>query len=237
MAVQLLIAIPNYKDSVAGKFLDCFLRLSVHLARKFAPGELQYMRIGLTYIDIARNKIWLHARQCGAQNLLCLDDDMTFTPETFETLWNTPGDIVSALYFVRGEPPTSPAMYRQGADGSYQPILTYRQNDVLPVDAVGMGFALIRKPVLDAMAAPFTRDSSKGEDIVFCERARAAGFSVAVNTGAKAGHLFTYPFEINETNAGGTVADLYRAMTRPAEAGRHGGSVGAGFSQPEDTSG
>jgi len=212
MAVKLLIAIPNYRDSVPGKFLDSFVRLAVHLARRFAPGELQYMRIGLVYIDIVRSKIWTHARECGAENLLCLDDDVTFTPETFDTVWNTPADVVSALCFARREPPTTPLMYRRAADGSYGAILSYRQNEVVPVDAVGMGFTLIRKPVIDALPAPFVRDSAKGEDIVFCERAKAAGFSVVVNTAAKCGHLYTYPFEINEANAGGSVDDLYRSL-------------------------
>lgn len=229
MAVKLLIAIPNYRDQVPGKFLDSFARLSVHLARRFGPGELQYMRIGLMYIDIVRTKIWNHARECGAENLLCLDDDMTFTPETFDIVWNTPGDVVGALAFLRREPPTTPSMYRRAADGSYQPVLSYRQNEVVSLDAVGMAFTLIRKQVIDALPAPFVRDSAKGEDIIFCERAKAAGFSVVVNTAAKCGHLYTYPFEINEANAGGSVDDLYRSLD-PASP-----PLTNGFPRPEET--
>jgi len=212
MAVKLLLAIPNYRDHVAGKFLDSFVRLMAHLTRKFGPGEMQYMRIGLMYIDIARMQVWNHARDIGAENLLFIDDDMTFTPELFETVWNTPADVVSALAFVRREPPTFPAMYRRAEDGSYKPILSYPQNTILPVDGVGMAFTLIRRPVIEALRAPYVRDSSKGEDIIFCERAKAAGFSVVVNTAAKCGHLYTYPFEINEANAGGAVEDLYRSL-------------------------
>ena len=227
MSVKLLIGIPNYRDSVTGRFLDCFARLAVHAGRTFAPGELQYMRVGITFIDIARNAIWLAAQKCGAENLLFLDDDMTFTPEMFDALRATSGDIVSALCFVRAQPPTRPAMFRRRDDGHYESILSYQQNTVMPVDATGLAFTLIRKPVLDALEAPFTRESSKGEDITFCERARAAGFTVAVNTGVKVGHLFTFPFEINETNAGGAMEDLYRAMDPAAP------PVPNGYPRPE----
>jgi hypothetical protein len=211
MAVKLFLAIPNYRESVSGRFLDCMTRLSVHLARRFGPGELQYMRVGLMYIDIARNMVWEQARKCGAENLLCIDDDMTFTPEIFDTLWDTPGDVISALYFIRRQPPTAPCMYLKSDAGPYLPIPTYPQDTVMEVDAVGLGFALIRKPVLDALKDPFTKETRRGEDIIFCEKARAAGFSVQVNTAAKAGHLITLPIEINESNASHAASDLLRA--------------------------
>ena len=97
MPSKLLIAIPNYGNNAPGLFLDSMVRLMTHLARKFGPGEIDYMRIGLMYIDIARNMIWDEARKRQTEALLCLDDDMTFTPQTFEAVWNTPGDVVSGL--------------------------------------------------------------------------------------------------------------------------------------------
>jgi hypothetical protein len=211
MAVKLLVAIPNYRESVSGHFLDCMVRLTVHLARRFSPGELQFMRVGLMYIDAARNMVWQQAQKCGAENLLCIDDDMTFAPETFDALWDTPGDVVSALYFIRRQPPTLPCMYLKSETGRYLPIPTYPQNTVMDVDAVGLGFTLVRKPVLDALRDPFTKYIRVGEDIVFCEKARAAGFKVLVNTAARAGHLITLPIEINEANAGREFGDLLRA--------------------------
>src|SRR6185295_6603642 len=58
MPSKLLIAIPNYGNNAPGLFLDSMVRLMTHLARKFGPGEIDYMRVGLMYIDIARNMIW-----------------------------------------------------------------------------------------------------------------------------------------------------------------------------------
>jgi hypothetical protein len=48
------------------------------------------MRVGLMYIDIARNMIWDEARKRQTEALLCLDDDMTFTPQTFEACGTRP---------------------------------------------------------------------------------------------------------------------------------------------------
>ena len=212
MSVKLAIAIPNYRESVSGRFLDCMVRLTAHLASRFGPGELEYIRVGFLYIDVARNMAWQRAKQCQAESLLCIDDDMTFTPETFDVLWSTPGDIVSALYFIRRLPPTKPCMYKKAVSGFHEPITSYPQDALLEVDAVGLGFALIRKPVLDAFVNPFDKYPNKGEDIVLCEKARAAGFTVTVNTTARAGHLMNIPVEIDETNAGGAVDSLFRPV-------------------------
>jgi hypothetical protein len=214
MSVKLAIAIPNYRESVSGRFLDCMVRLTAHLACRFGPGEIEYIRVGFLYIDVARNMIWQRAKRCHAESLLCIDDDMTFTPETFDVLWSTPGDIVSALYFIRRLPPTQPCMYRKAASGLHEPISAYPQNATLEVDAVGLGFALIRKPVLDALVDPFDKYPKKGEDIVLCEKARAAGFTVTVNTAARAGHLMNIPVEIDASNAGGTVDSLFRPVAK-----------------------
>jgi hypothetical protein len=214
MSVKLAIAIPNYRESVSGRFLDCMVGLTAHLACRFGPGEIEYIRVGFLYIDVARNMIWQRAKRCQAESLLCIDDDMTFTPQTFEVLWSTPGDIVSALYFIRRLPPTQPCMYRKAASGLHEPISSYPQNATLEVDAVGLGFALIRKPVLDALVDPFDKYPKKGEDIVLCEKARAAGFAVTVNTAATAGHLMNIPVEIDASNAGGTVDSLFRPVAK-----------------------
>jgi hypothetical protein len=106
MAVKPLMAIPDYRDSVKGKFLDSFVRLTVHLARQYAPGELQYVRIGLVYIDIVRSNIWNDPRECGAENLLWPDDDIT-SPYPFEISEANAGGSVDDLYRLL-DPATPP---------------------------------------------------------------------------------------------------------------------------------
>ena len=202
MPTKLLIAVPNYTQRVSGLFLDAMIGLTAHLARRFAPGEIDYVRSGLVYIDITRNAAWERARKQQVDALLCIDDDMTFTPATFDGLWTTPGDVVSALYFQRRPPPTAPCMYHRMKNGRHSAVMAYPAHEVIEVDAVGFGFVLIRKPVLDALENPFNIQTGVGEDIAFCERAKAAGFRILVNTGARAGHILTDPIVIDESNAG-----------------------------------
>src|SRR4029453_1449062 len=199
MPSKLLIAIPNYGNSAPGLFLDSMVRLMTHLARKFGPGEIDYIRIGLMYIDIARDMVWEEARKRGTENLLCIDDDMTFTPDTFEAVWNTPGDVVSGLYFQRRQPPTAPCMYERMPNGHHSAVMAYPKDEVIEVDAVGFGFFLTRKPATHALAHPLNPQAPKGGDIAFCENAKAAGFSVKVNTAAKVGHILTVPLIIEES--------------------------------------
>ena len=93
-------------------------------------------------------------------------------------------------------------MYQRMPNGHHSAVMAYPKDAVIDVDAVGFGFVLIRKPVIDALEHPFTTKTSKGEDIAFCENAKAAGFSVKVNTAAKVGHILTVPLIIEESNAG-----------------------------------
>ena len=202
MPTKLLIAVPNYTERVSGLFLDAMIGLTAHLARRFAPGEIQYSRSGMIYIEMTRNAAWDRARAQQAEALLCIDDDMTFTPATFDALWSTPGDVVSALYFKRKKPPTAPCMYYRMKNGKHAAVMTYPPGAVIEVDAVGFGFVLIRKPVLDVLESPFTRTMDAGEDIAFCVTAKAAGFAIRVNTGARAGHILNEPLVLDESNAG-----------------------------------
>ena len=92
--------------------------------------------------------------------------------------------------------------YQRMPNGRHSAIMAYPKNAVIDVDAVGFGFVLIRKPVIDALENPFQTATGKGEDLAFCENAKAKGFSVKVNTAAQVGHILTVPMIIEESNAG-----------------------------------
>jgi len=65
-----------------------------------------------------------------------------------------------------------------------------------PVDWVGAGALLVRRPVLEKMAPGpwfWPDETGDGEDITFCLKARAAGFRVYCDGRAQVGHLQTAP--------------------------------------------
>jgi hypothetical protein len=50
---------------------------------------------------------------------------------------------------------------------------------------------LVRRDVLEAVGYPWFLNSDRSEDIVFCEKARAAGFTVHANVACRLGHILT----------------------------------------------
>jgi len=95
--------------------------------------------------------------------LLMVDDDMTFPPDTLSRLRdNEPNwgyDVVGAFYTFRVWPP-KPLTYKLMEQPPeplsfrgdwFNPQLGVKEGQVVPVDAVGFGFTLIRREVLEAM--------------------------------------------------------------------------------------
>ena len=76
-------------------------------------------------------------------------------------------------------------------------------NSIVPVDAVGLAFTLVKRHVFESMLNEHGPEytvwfdwgkHSEGEDIRFSRRCRQAGFSMAVDSGVKIGHAGRYVF-------------------------------------------
>ena len=120
--------------------------------------------------------------------------------------------IMGGLCFRR-TPPYAPTLYmrKNPTDGPYR-FLEKWDTDIVEVDATGMAFVLISKSAINAiatqmngedtemppfelrdrMAAPpafFNWTGRMGEDLRFCQDAKAAGVRIFVDTRIKVGHL------------------------------------------------
>lgn len=167
--------------------------------------------IGGAYIDRNRDAIVRGFLEGDEEWLLMLDADMVWEPEQVYELLDSahPTDrpIVGALYFSGGRAggPIYPLIGDLRDDGR----TTWRQDYRLglePCDATGGGFLLIHRTVLEAVGEanaltveghpnplPWFADDivageQRGEDVVFCYRARDLGFPVYVNTRVDVGH-------------------------------------------------
>lgn len=143
--------------------------------------------------------------------LLMVDADEVLTTATFDKLVAAAHDkdrpIVGGLYFGAWDndgliPTPVPIMFRmQGM--KYATIHDYPADTLIDVDAAGTGCLLIHRRVFEAFRADATEDegpnwcffqdgpvagSWHGEDMLFCLRARAAGFPIVVHTGATLPH-------------------------------------------------
>jgi len=152
------------------------------LCNSTPPLDTPIVNVKSSIIAIARNNAVKRARQLAADYLFFLDSDMVFPRTTLHRLLIHRKDIVGATY-PRRVPPYS-------ALGSALEINP-------TCDAVGLtemkhmptGCLLIRMAVFDALSEPhfrFLSDESTGvvfgEDYVFCDRAREAGFRIWCDT-------------------------------------------------------
>jgi hypothetical protein len=116
----------------------------------------------------------LEAMHGRADYTLWLDSDMEFPPETLGQLLSHDKDVVGASYLRRGEPNDLLGVPEEGAIQTTG-LARFRR---LPA-----GIMLVKRGVFDKVGRWQVHedpDPSKclGEDVIFCEKAREAGFEI-----------------------------------------------------------
>lgn len=141
--------------------------------------------------------------------LLFVDDDMVFAPDAIGRLVaardEIDADIIGGLCFRRSEP-HQPTLYmrERPTSGAYN-FLERWDSDIIEVDATGMAFVIIHRRVFEAIAGSkmpplekrvklgppkfFRWDGAIGEDLRFCQDAKAAGCRIWVDTRIEIGHI------------------------------------------------
>lgn len=143
--------------------------------------------------------------------LLFIDDDMVWEPDAIRKLVETreelDADILGGLCFRRSAP-HFPTMFMRETPtaGGYNFLETWT-DDVIEVDATGMAFVIIHKRVFERIAGGpmpayeervregggppnfFRWEGSLGEDLRFCQDAKAAGCRIFVDTRIEVGHV------------------------------------------------
>lgn len=133
--------------------------------------------------------------------ILWLDSDNLLGFEGFSRLLSDNGDMVSALYYTK-KPPHHPVILKNAQAGGLKEWAdVFPENSLFEADAAGLGCMLMKWQVAQRMLSlhefPFEYLKVKGstgshylsEDIVFCDRAREAGFRLHVDSRVKSGHI------------------------------------------------
>jgi len=156
-------------------------------------------------LDLNRNRLVRAAQDLGADLILFLDADMVFPqdliPRLIQGLAKTEAKtgILSALYFKKAAPHQPvPSWKNVAADEQLMNPIRYGP-DRRPVacDVVGMGAALVRREVFEAIPPPWfeyeryqkTGEATVTEDVTFCRKVKAAGFEILVDPSLICGHL------------------------------------------------
>lgn len=151
-------------------------------------------------VDQARNdlvgRVLMDPKLKDVTHLLWVDDDMIFPQDAFARLLAHDLPVVGGLCHARHPPIYSPILlYKDPANGTYSYRFDFPQG-LVEVDGTGGAFLLVKREVFEAIEekfptageGPFT-NSGQGEDVSFCERAKACGYKIFVDTTLDIGHV------------------------------------------------
>ena len=150
----------------------------------------------------SRNLISLYAIENKFDNVLWLDSDMMFPPNTLTKLEAYDEDMVTGLY-VRRHEDVEPVLYDElkepvrNKDGYLEkkihPYVDYPQNSFFPVAGCGLGCCLtsvhLLKEVWDHFGPAFAPYAWAGEDISFCHRVNQLGYQIYCDSSISCGHI------------------------------------------------
>lgn len=130
--------------------------------------------------------------------LWIMGDDHTFSPDLLVQLGHLDRDIVVPLC-SRRVPPLVPVWYgKETSPGRFAPINWFDlpKTGLMELGAAGNAGMLVRRRVFETLSDPWfelgkTDSEELGEDLYFCKKARAAGFTVQGSVDHLLHHLTT----------------------------------------------
>jgi len=143
----------------------------------------------------ARNDLCHQTLRDGHSHLWFMDDDHAFPPQMLNKLLAHDKPLVSPICLTRVHP-FKPVQYTERNEDNalqYLPIpLSKADTDgLVEIQAGGCAGMLIRRDVLEAIEPPWFEYADRSEDIIFCEKAKAAGFDLYADLSLRLGHVTT----------------------------------------------
>lgn len=151
----------------------------------------------------------------NCSHILFIDDDMTFDYNAIVDITKTDG-VVMAFATHKSMPPHAIVLEKlesnEGlpphvAESMYGALKHVPENELIEVDAVGLGFTVISRGVLEDLIDEYGIEYTDwlewgknrvGEDVRLSQKVRGLGYSLHVDTGVKVGHIGEFPIGWNE---------------------------------------
>jgi len=185
-------------NGIVGIIANDFARVSIFTACVFKlevpDGWKKEMLIGGDWCG-ARNDLCQQTLRDGHSHLWFMDDDHAFPPQMLHKLLAHDKPLVSPICLTRVHP-FKPVQYterNEDNDLQYLPIPLSKANTdgLVEIQAGGCAGMLIRRDVLEAIEPPWFEYADRSEDIIFCEKAKAAGFDLYADLSLRLGHVTT----------------------------------------------
>jgi hypothetical protein len=170
----------------ASLFTACIFKLDV------PEGWQKEMLIGGDWCS-ARNDLCRMLLNSDHQHLWFMDDDHAFPRGFLLKLLAHEKDLVMPICLTRTHP-FAPVQYTtKVGPNQYLPIpLSESDKDgLVECEAGGAAGMLIHRRVIEAIEPPWFEYADRSEDIIFCEKAKAAGFKLYADLDARLGHITT----------------------------------------------
>jgi len=171
----------------ASLFTACIFKLDV------PDGWRKEMLIGGDWCDARNSLCRLVLEQGDTEYLWFMDDDHAFPSSMLTKLVSHDKDLVMPICLTRTHP-FAPVQYTSKVGpNQYLPIpLSETQTGgLVECEAGGAAGMLIHRRVLEAIPDPWFEYTDRSEDIVFCEKAKQAGFTLWADLGCRLGHITT----------------------------------------------
>jgi hypothetical protein len=156
-------------------------------------------------MDEIRNSLAMQALESDCTHIVMMDTDQVYPSDTLTRLIahaEAGFDIVCAKVHRR-YPPFDPLLLRNDTEKQYRfltmTIADWYDKGLVEVDATGTGCMMISCKVFEKVPWPWFKTVKKdisdtefaiiGEDVGFCQKAKAAGYKIFVDTTIKVGHL------------------------------------------------
>ena len=164
-----------------------------------ASVELEYLTASLANLPLVREMLVAEARKKGADYILWIDADQTFPEDALERLLAADRPVIGCNIPSR-IPPHAPSAAR-AAPGKVERVQTTAElaarGEIERVDAMGLGFCLMKMNVLDGIEGPLFQFAQGkdgtliGEDIWMFQRLREHGVDVFIDHGLswQIGHI------------------------------------------------
>jgi len=198
---RVAICIPA-RDQMHTATAFCLFNLAQVLTRLGIDNKL-FISAG-TLIANQRHELVMAAKEWGASHVMFIDSDITFEPQHVTALLDHNEDIVGAAYSKRVEPFITTAWYSIDVWDTWVRTAGLEE-DLVQVDAMALGFCLIKTDVFDRLDLPwfqlgFYNGQYTGEDIEFFRNVKGTDIPVwlDVNVTRALGHLGTSEFKVSD---------------------------------------
>lgn len=190
LSIAVCIPSRDYWDAKFGYRLARMMSFTGATICANGVADLRVHMVNSSLIDSSRNTLVKEALECGATHLLWLDTDMTFPHDTVIRLLKRNVPIVTVNAVTRRFPIRTTAFKRIDAEHGLHAYLNTDETStgLEVVEACGFSVAMMKASVFEKVQPPAfltTYDKGtglwKGEDVYFCEQARAAGFEIHVD--------------------------------------------------------